>query len=571
MLPCTRINTDIKTLKGKSDMERIWLKSYQPGVPADIDADKYTSLNEMFEECFAKYKDLPAYTNMGVTISYSELEHFAKSFASYLRNVLKLKKGAHVAIMMPNLLQYPICMLGTLLAGCTVVNVNPLYTPDELSSQLKDSQAEAIIVLENFAHTLSTVLSQTNVKHIVVARISDFFHQPKATIANFVIKYVKRMVPSWSFEKFCWYKDAITQGEKFRFQPEKVIGQDIAFLQYTGGTTGKAKGAMLTHRNLVGNMEQIAAWLSQTLVPGKEIIITALPLYHIFSLTANCLTFMRFGALNVLITNPRDTKAFISDLKKFKFTTITGVNTLFNLLLNQEDFANVDFSALKLALGGGMAVQEIVAKRWQDLTKTRLLEAYGLSETSPGVCINPMNLTAYNGSIGLPICSTEVSIRDEQQQELAIGEAGELWVRGPQVMLGYWNQPEETSNVLSPDGWLRTGDIATIDNNGFVRIVDRLKDIINVSGFKVFPNEVESVLAAMPGVLEVAVVGVDDSTQGEAVKAFIVRKDQSITEQDVKNYCHQHLTGYKIPHFIEFRVTLPKTNVGKILRRELRT
>jgi long-chain acyl-CoA synthetase len=551
-------------------MERIWLQSYEPGVPADIDPDKYTSLNEMFFECFEKYRSLPAFTNMGQIITYATLEQDSKAFAMFLRQTLKLEKGARVAIMMPNVLQYPVCMLGILMAGCTVVNVNPLYTPDELLHQMNDSQTQAIVVLENFAHTVAAVIKDTQIKHVVVARISDIFHQPKATLVNFVVKYIKHMVPAWNLDNFYWYKDAIKLGSAIPFTQVQVKNADIAFLQYTGGTTGKAKGAMLTHRNMVANMEQAAAWLSQMLGSEQEIIITALPLYHIFSLTANCLTFIRAGALNVLVTNPRDTKAFIKDLKRYKFTTLTGVNTLFNLLLNQPDFATVDFSRLKLCLGGGMQVQEVVAKRWQDVTKCRLLEAYGLTECAPAVCINPMNLNSYNGSIGLPVPSTEVSIRDENRNEVEIGKEGELWVRGPQVMLGYWNQPTETANVLFPDGWLRTGDVATIDAKGFVRIVDRIKDVINVSGFKVFPNEIEGVLVAMPGILEASVVGVPDPNHGEAVKAFIVRKDPDITEKKVRAYCHEHLTGYKIPSQIEFRDSLPKNNVGKILRRLLR-
>ncbi len=472
--------------------------------------------------------------------------------------------------MMPNLLQYPIAMLGTMLAGCTVVNINPLYTADELKYQLQDSGAVAIIVLENFAHTLADIIVNTAVKHVIVTRISDIFSAPKSWLVNCVIKYVKRMVPSWNIEKFYWYKDIMQQDQQQVYVDPKLTGKDIAFLQYTGGTTGPAKGAMLTHRNMVANMEQVVAWLGQTIVPKQEIIITALPLYHIFSLTANCLTFIRYGALNVLITNPRDLPGFIKELKRHKFTTLTGVNTLFNLLLNYPDFSNVDFSHLKLSLGGGMAVQEAVALRWQQLTKCRLLEAYGLTETSPAVCINPMNLAGFNGSIGLPISSTEISVRDDQNQELAVGETGELWVKGPQVMLGYWQQMAETQNVLSADGWLRTGDIVTVDQLGFVRIVDRKKDIINVSGFKVYPNEVEGVLAKMPQILEVAVIGVTDPAQGESVKAFIVKKDASLTEQQVIDFCHQHLTGYKIPHKIEFRGSLPKSNVGKILRRALR-
>jgi len=551
-------------------MERIWLKSYQPGVPAEIDPDRYSSLNELFAEAFTNFKDLPAFTNMGVTISYAELEQQSLCFASFLQNKLQLPKGERFAIMMPNVLQYPIAMLGILRAGCVVVNVNPLYTPDELQHQLNDAQAVGVIVLENFAHTVAEVLANTTIKHVIVTRVSDVLPQPKAFLVNFVVKYIKRMVPGWNIKTFTWYKDALKQGALAKFTEVKLTGKDIAFLQYTGGTTGRAKGAILTHRNLVANVEQVSAWSSQTLIIKQEINITALPLYHIFSLMANCIAFMHFGALQVLITNPRDTKGFIKELKKFKFTTIMGVNTLFNMLLNDPLFATVDFSALKVALAGGMAIQKVVAERWQQVTHNILIEAYGLTETSPGVCINPFNLDHYSGSVGLPLPSTEISVRDDQNTELGVGETGELWVRGPQVMRGYWNQAAETSNVLAADGWLRTGDMVAVDELGYVRIVDRKKDIINISGFKVYPNEIEDVLSAMPGIAEVAVVGVTEDNGNEVVKAFIVKKDASLTEQAVKDYCHLHLTGYKIPHQIEFRDSLPKSNIGKVLKRALR-
>jgi len=551
-------------------MRSIWLNSYEPGVPATINPDQYASLNDLFAESFLKYKEFPAYTNMGQTLSYAALEEQSRHFAAYLKNKLNLAKGDRFAIMMPNVLQYPIAMLGILRAGCTVVNFNPMYTPDELEHQLDDSQAVGIIVLENFAHTVAEVIARTAVKHVVVTRVSDILDPPKSIIVNIVVKYIKRMIPAWNIPGYSWYKDIMAQGAATQFTEQVVNGTDLAYLQYTGGTTGRAKGAMLTHRNMVANLLQASAWLSKILTPGKEIVITALPLYHIFSLTANCLTFIHYGGHNILITNPRDTKAFIKDLKRFKFTIMTGVNTLFNLLLNQPKFATVDFSNLKISLGGGMAVQKIVAERWQLLTKSPLLEAYGLTETSPAACINPMNLKGYNGSIGLPISSTEISVRDDNNHELGIGDIGELCIRGPQVMKGYWQQEAETLNVLSADGWLHTGDIVKVDSNGFVFLVDRKKDVIVVSGFKVFPNDIEDVLSAMPGVLEVAVVGVPDPEHGEIVKAFIVKKNQNLTEQSVLDFCHQHLTGYKIPKVIEFRDSLPKTNVGKILRRALR-
>ncbi len=550
-------------------MEPIWLKSYQPGVPATINPNTYPSLNELFAECFIKFKDLPAFTNMGITLSYGELEQQSRNFASYLQQELQLKKGDRVAIMLPNLLQYPVVMLGILRAGCIVVNVNPLYTVDELVHQANDAQLSTIIVLENFAHTVQAALPQIKIKNVIVAKISDVFPKSKAWLADIVIKYIKRMVPSWQIKNHILYKDII-KTNNYKFTPVSLRAEDLAYLQYTGGTTGLAKGAMLTHRNMVSNVLQASAWLCKTMVPRKEIIITALPLYHIFSLTANCLVFMNYGALNVLITNPKDGKDFVKQLCKYKFSAITGVNTLFNLLLNNPKINQVDFSALKIALGGGMAVQQVVADRWQALTKKPLLGAYGLTETSPAVCINPMDCTAFNGTVGLPVPSTEISVRDDKGNEVELGTAGELLVRGPQVMAGYWHQDEETRKVLTNDGWLHTGDMVEVNAQGYVKIVDRIKDMIIVSGFNVYPNEVEDVIAKMPGVFEVAIIGVQDATHGEIVKAFIVKRDPSITEKDVLDYCHQHLTGYKVPRLVEFRNSLPKSNVGKILRRALR-
>lgn len=551
-------------------MEPIWYKSYPPGVPHTIDPDSYPSLNALFAEAFVKYKDLPAYTNMGQVLTYAQTDAFANNFASFLKSNLSLAKGERVAIMMPDIMQYPIAMLGILRAGCTVVNVNPMYTHDEFVVQMKDAQASTIIVLENFAHVVTDSLAETQIKNIIVAKISDVFPRHLAWLVDIVVRHIKHMVPSWKFQKFYWYKDAIALGAQHKFNEVNVSGQDLAFLQYTGGTTGTPKGAMLTHRNLVANVLQASAWLKNVLEPGKEIIVTPLPLYHIFSLTANCLTFINYGALNVLITDPRDRKTFMKELRRHKFTAITGVNTLFNLLLNIPEFPTLDFSHLKVTLGGGMPVQKVIATKWQEITKHPLLEAYGLSETSPAVCINPLNLPSYNGTVGLPVPSTEISIRDDDGKELGIDEPGELCVRGPQVMLGYWNQERETKHVLTSDGWLHTGDIAKINAEGFVSIVDRKKDLIMVSGFKVYPTEVEDVIASMPGVKEVAVIAAPDPVAGEMVKAFIVSSDPKMTKESVRAYCKLHLTGYKIPREVEFRDSLPKSNVGKVLRRELK-
>lgn len=551
-------------------MEPIWFKNYPPGVPHTIDPDSYPSLNALFAEAFLKFKDLPAYSNMEQVLTYTQVDKQAQDFASFLKSKLNLAKGERVAIMMPDIMQYPVAMLGILRAGCTVVNVNPLYTGDEFVIQMRDSQATCIIVLENFAHVVSQTIDQTLLKHVIVAKISDVFPKHSIWLVDIYIRYIKHMVPAWKFNKFYWYLDVLAQGALHKYNEVPVSGQDLAFLQYTGGTTGSPKGAMLTHRNMVANVLQASAWLGNTLEERQEIIITALPLYHIFSLTANCLTFLNYGALNVLITDPRDRKTFIKVLKKYKFTAITGVNTLFNLLLNIPDFATVDFSCLKVALGGGMQVQRVVADKWQATTKKPLLEAYGLTETSPAVCINPLNLKGYNGTVGLPVPSTEISIRDDTGKELGIGEPGELLVRGPQVMLGYWHQPEATKEVLTSDGWVHTGDIATINAEGFISIVDRKKDLIMVSGFKVFPNEVEAVIAGMPGVKEVAVIAADEPSSGEMVKAFVVSSDPSMTKESVRAYCKLHLTGYKIPKEVEFRDSLPKSNVGKILRRAIK-
>jgi long-chain acyl-CoA synthetase len=504
---------------------------------------------------------------MGKEITFGELDRLTRVFGAWLQSQ-GLARGARVAIMMPNVLQYPVALFGTLRAGCVVVNVNPLYTPRELEHQLNDSGAEVIVILENFAATLQQVVARTKVKHVVVAALGDLLGL-KGTIVNLVVRHVKKMVPAYSLPGALRFNDILADGERHALKRVEVGPENIAFLQYTGGTTGIAKGAMLLHRNILANLEMVAAWQKPFLSEDKR-VITALPLYHIFSLTANCLAFMRMGGCNVLITNPRDIPGFVKELAKHKFTVITGVNTLFNALLNNPDFAKLDFSHLEVAIGGGMAVQKAVADRWQQVTGKVLLEGYGLTETSPVVCTNPLDLKEYNGSIGLPVPSTEIDIRDDQGRSLGIDAVGELWVRGPQVMKGYWQRPEETAKVLGPDGFLATGDMARVDAKGFVRIVDRKKDMILVSGFNVYPNEVEDVVAMLPGVLEVCAIGLPDDKSGEAVKVFIVKKDASLTEDAVRKHCEANLTAYKRPKLIEFRTELPKTNVGKILRRALR-
>jgi len=551
-------------------MEKIWLQSYPPGVPAEIDPDEFSSIGDLFSRSVRQFGDRPAYINMGKAISYAELDRLSARFAGFLQGALKLPKGARVALMMPNMLQYPIAMFGVLRAGYVVVNVNPLYTARELEHQLRDSGAETIVIVENFASTLEQVLPKVRMSHIVVTSLGEMLGFPKSLVVNLVVRQVKKLVPRWNLPGHLSFSAALSRGAAFPLEPVSVGHDDIAFLQYTGGTTGVAKGAVLTHRNIIANLQQADAWIRPFVREGEEIIITALPLYHIFSLTANCLTFFKLGATNVLITNPRDIPGFIKELAKYKFSAITGVNTLFNALLNNPDFAKLDFSGLHIALGGGMAVQQQVADRWRKITGKPLIEAYGLTETSPAVTINPLDLPAFNHSIGLPVSSTEVSIRGDDGSEMPLGQPGELCVRGPQVMREYWNRPEDTAHVFTPDGFLRTGDIATIDEKGFVRIVDRKKDMILVSGFNVFPNEIEDVVASHPGVLEVAAVGVPDERTGEAVKVFVVRKDPSLTREMIIAHCRESLTAYKVPHLVEFRDELPKTNVGKILRRLLR-
>ncbi|GAB3737227.1 long-chain fatty acid--CoA ligase [Silanimonas algicola] len=551
-------------------IERPWLSSYPQGVPAEIDVDEFPSIVSVLDNAIAKYRDRPAFSNMGKVLTYGDIDRLSQQFASYLLNVLKLKKGDRVALMMPNVLQYPIAIFGTLRAGLTVVNTNPLYTPRELKHQLDDSGASVLVVLENVAHTAAEVVAGTQVKQVIVTSVGEMLGFPKGKIVDFVIKYVKKLVPDYEIPGAVDFRHALSEGAKHALPSVTLRNTDIAFLQYTGGTTGVAKGAMLTHRNLVANMQQASAWIGTNAKPGQEIIITALPLYHIFALTANGLVFMKFGGLNHLITNPRDMPAFVKELKSVKFTAITGVNTLFNGLLNTPGFDTVDFSSLHLTLGGGMAVQRAVAERWKKATGCTLVEAYGLTETSPAACMNPLDLKDFNGAIGLPISSTDACVKDDEGRTLPHGEVGELCIKGPQVMQGYWQRPEETAKVIDADGWLHTGDMAKMDPAGFFYIVDRKKDMILVSGFNVYPNEIEDVIATMPGVLEVAAVGVPDEKSGEAVKVVIVRKDPQLTADQVKAFCKDNLTGYKHPKIVEFRTELPKTNVGKILRRELR-
>ena len=551
-------------------MEKVWFKNYPAGIPEEIDYAGYQSVTDVFEQAIERFGGNPCFSNLGTALSYDDMDRYTDQLASYLQSLPGLAKGDRVAVMMPNVLQNPIAIFATLRAGFTVVNTNPLYTARELAHQLKDSGARAIIVMENFCHTLEEVIDDTPIEHVVTTQLGDMLKFPKSLIVNLVIKHVKKMVPAFDLPRAVSFKQALAQGSRQPHRRVECSHEDLAFLQYTGGTTGVAKGAMLTHGNMIANMQQASAWIKNVVEDGKEVIITALPLYHIFSLTANCLTFMKVGALNYLITNPRDMPGFVKELQALRFTAMTGVNTLFNALMNTPGFDKIDFSNLKLALGGGMAVQQAVAERWQKQTGTPLLEAYGLTETSPAVCINPLDLKQFNGSIGLPVPSTEISIQDVDGNMLPLGETGELCVRGPQVMKGYWQRPDETAKVLSADGWLKTGDVARVDEQGFVFIVDRLKDMILMSGFNVFPNEVEAIIASHPGVLEVGVIGQPDEESGEIVKAVIVKKDPALSEADVIAHCRENLTAYKIPKIIEFRDELPKTNVGKILRRELR-
>ena len=551
-------------------MEKLWLNSYEQGVNAEIDITQYSSISDVFRQSVEKFAHQPAFQNMGKTLTYAEVGKLAENFASYLQNVLKLPRGERVAIMLPNLLQYPIALFGILQAGLVAVNTNPLYTPRELEHQLKDSGATTIIVLENFANTLELVLPRTQIKHVIVASVGEMFGFFKGTLMNFVLRKIKKMVPEYRISGAIPFQTTLKEGAAHTFRPVTLTREDTALLQYTGGTTGVAKGAVLSHGNICANMLQAKEWIKNQLREGKETVIAALPLYHIFALTVNLMIFTNAGSKIILITNPRDMKSFIGDMKKERVSVFVGVNTLFNGMVNQPDFATVDFSSLKLTLGGGMATQKAVAEKWKKITGTPIVEAYGLTEASPGVCCNPLNIEAYSGGIGLPVPSTEVELRDADGNEVAQGQPGEMWIRGPQVMQGYWNRPEETAKVLDARGFLATGDIAVMDEKGWFKLVDRKKDLIVVSGFNVYPNEVEDVAASHPKVLEAACIGVSSPKTGEALKLFIVKKDESLTAEELIAFCRTELTAYKVPKDIEFRDELPKSNVGKILRRELR-
>lgn len=549
-------------------MEKIWLKNYAKGLAEEINPDRSASLMHIFEESVSKYANKTAFLNMGQSLTYSELDKYSRFFAAWLQNK-GLSKGDAVAVMMPNLLQYPIALFGILRAGLVVVNVNPMYTNRELKHQLNDSGAKAIVIVENFAHTLTEVIQETPVETVITTQIGDLLPVPKRWLVNFVIKNVKKMVPDFSLPQAINFNTVLREGQRANYVRPDLTGEDLAFLQYTGGTTGVSKGAMLTHRNMVGNLEQVSGLLELIIEEGNEMIVTALPLYHIFALTANCLTFLKYGCQNLLITNPRDMEGFVKELSKHPFTMLTGVNTLFNGLLNTPGFHELNFRRLKLALGGGAAVQKPVAERWAEVTGVVLLEGYGLTECSPVVTVNPPDLEKYKGSIGVPLPSTEIRLIGDDGNEVAHGESGEMYVRGPQVMLGYLNRPEATQEILQ-DGWLATGDVARCDDDGYFYIVDRKKDMILVSGFNVFPNEIEEVAAMMDEVVEAAAVGVPHEVSGEVVKLFVVSSDKTLKQEIVIDHCRQHLTGYKVPKLIEFRDELPKTNVGKILRRELR-
>lgn len=549
-------------------MEKIWLKNYAKGLAEEINADRSASLMHIFEESVSKYANKTAFINMGQSLTYSELDKQSRFFAACLQS-RGMKKGDAVAVMMPNLLQYPIALFGILRAGLVVVNVNPMYTNRELKHQLNDSGAKAIVIVENFAHTLAEVIQETPVETVITTQIGDLLPVPKRWLVNFVIKNVKKMVPDFSLPQAINFNAVLREGQRANYTRPELTGEDLAFLQYTGGTTGVSKGAMLTHRNMVGNLEQVSGLLELVIEEGNEMIVTALPLYHIFALTANCLTFLKYGCQNLLITNPRDMEGFVKELSKHPFTMLTGVNTLFNGLLNTTGFHELDFRRLKLSLGGGAAVQKPVAERWAEVTGVVLLEGYGLTECSPVVTVNPPDLEKYKGSIGIPLPSTEIRLLDDDGNEVASGESGEMYVRGPQVMLGYLNRPEATQEILQ-DGWLATGDVARCDDDGYFYIVDRKKDMILVSGFNVFPNEIEEVAAMMDEIVEAAAVGVPHEVSGEVVKLFVVSSDKTLKQENVIDHCRQHLTGYKVPKLVEFRDELPKTNVGKILRRELR-
>jgi len=549
--------------------EYSWFKSYPKGIPHEIDPDSFSSLVDLIETSFKEYDDLIAYENMGKTLTFSEVDKLSAKFADFLQNQAGLKKGDRIAIQMPNLLQWVVAMFGSIRAGLIVVNTNPLYTAREMKHQFTDTRAKAVVILANFASSLEKIIDDTDVETVVITEIGDMLGGVKKTLVNFVVKHVKKMVPPYKIKGAIKFNDALKLGVSGSYERHEISNEDVAFLQYTGGTTGVSKGAMLTHRNIIANMEQISAWMLPKLKPRVEIIVTGLPMYHIFALTVNCLAFLKMGAQNVLVTNPRDMPGFVKTLKKFPFTVFTGVNTMFNGLLNQEEFKNVDFSNFKIAVGGGMAVQDVVATKWKEVTNVPLAEGYGLTETSPLLCCNPIDGTERIGTIGLPAPSTEIRILDDDGKEVPVGEAGEICAKGPQVMKGYWEKPDETDNVFV-NGYFKTGDIGFINEDGFVKIVDRKKEMINVSGFNVFPNEIENVISAHEKVLEVGAIGISDPRSTEKVKVFIVKKDESLTEEEIKAYCKENMTAYKVPKQVEFRDELPKSNVGKILRRILK-
>ncbi|WP_114971456.1 AMP-binding protein [Rhodoferax ferrireducens] len=553
-------------------MEKIWLKNYPPGIAAEVELHEFASLRDVLRHSCDRFAPLPAYSNMGASITYAELDQASRDFAAYLQNTLGLNKGERVAIMSPNLLQYPVALFGVLRAGLVVVNVNPQYTAPELEHQLKDSGAVAIVVLENFAHTLQLVLEKNPTLHLTVitTEVGDMFPVVKELLTNVVVKYVKKMVPQWKIDGATEFNAALRAGRAQPLHHVPLSHADIAFLQYTGGTTGVAKGAVLTHGNMVANLQQVGAWIAHDLLDGKETLVCPLPLYHVFALNSS-LVFMKIGAHTILITNPRDMHAFIHDLKKYRFTAIIGVNTLYRALLDTPEFAEVDTHGLKVVCAGGMAVQRVVAERWKKATGVPIIEAYGLTETSPGAICNPLNITDWTGTIGMPFPSTQAAVLDDSDNELPIGEVGEICIRGPQVMPGYWNRPDETAKVFTRDEWLRTGDMGFMDERGYFKITDRKKDMIVVSGFKVFPNQIEDVVAMHPGVAEVAAIGVPDEKSGEVVKIVVVKSDPALTQDALIAHCRQHLTDYKVPKIVEFRTEpLPKTNLGKILRRQLR-
>lgn len=551
-------------------MHKPWLAQYPAGVPAEIDPGEFASLKDVLASCCARFADLPAYSSMGTTMTFRELDEASRAFAAWLQKVARLRRGDRVALMMPNLLQYPVALFGVLRAGMVVVNVNPLYTPRELEHQMKDSGATAIVVLENFAHTVAQVIKNTQLRTVVTTQVGDLLPPLKRFLTNAVVKYLKRMVPPWQLSDTVTFKHALEAGRSQAPDEVALTHDDLAFLQYTGGTTGVAKGVMLTHGNMVANVLQVTAWMFPKMLDGKETLVLPLPLYHVFALTA-CLGFFSKGEQTVLVANPRDMPAFIRTLRHTPFTAIIGVNTLFRALLDAPGFSEVDLSHLKLAVAGGMAVQQVVAHRWKEMTGIPLVEGYGLTEAAPVAIANPLTVEEWSGQIGVPIPSTEAAILDDDGEPVALGEVGEICLRGPQVMPGYWNRPDETAKVFTATGWLRTGDMGVMDERGSIRITDRKKDMVVVSGFKVFPNEVEDVLTMHPGVLEAAAVGVPDKDSGEAVKVFVVRRDPALTESELLAHCRKYLTAYKVPRFVEFRSEpLPKTNIGKILRRELR-